>query len=78
MALWHVSKIFPGFWSAGSVNRQRKTITTTKTTEKEEVDARKEGKERAPPLVFEQLMTHYIISVCITEQMKSFFPLRGK
>lgn len=46
MALWHVSKIFPGYWSAGRINRQGKTITTTTTTEKEEVDARKEGKER--------------------------------
>lgn len=46
MALWHVSKIFPGYWSAGSVNRQGKTITTTKTSEKEEVDAWKEGRER--------------------------------
>lgn len=30
MALWHVSKTFPGYWSAGSVNRQCKTIRTTK------------------------------------------------
>lgn len=30
-----------------------------------------QGENKNHPLVFERLMTHYTVTVCITEQMKS-------